>query len=99
MNQTLLFGVTAASLFGSGFYGLIRADHLIRKLLALNLLGSGVFLMFIVMGNRAGDVDPLPQAMVLTGIVVAIATTAFGLALFVRLHRATGQTRLEDEAE
>ncbi len=99
MNQTLLFGFTAAALFGIGWYGLIRSDHLLRKLLALNLVGSSVFLLFVVLGNRTGFIDPLPQAMVLTGIVVAIATTAFGLALYVRLYRTIGQTRLEDESE
>ncbi len=99
MSTVLLYAITAAALVGIGLYGAISAAHPIRKLLALNLTGSGVFLLYLALGNRAAEPDPLPQAMVLTGIVIAIASTAFGLALFVRLHRLTGSTTLDTEDE
>lgn len=99
MSPPLLYTITAAILVGIGLYGTVSAAHPIRKLLALNLTGSGVFLLYLALGGRSGEPDPLPQAMVLTGIVIAIASTAFGLALFVRLHRLTGSHTLDSEDE
>lgn len=99
MSTVLLYAITAVALVGIGLYGSISAAHPIRKLLALNLMGSGVFLLYVALGNRSAEPDPLPQAMVLTGIVIAIASTAFGLALFVRLHRLTGSSSLDSEDE
>jgi multicomponent Na+:H+ antiporter subunit C len=60
--------------------------HALRKILAFNLMGSGAFLVLVGLAQRTGDVDPVPQAMVLTGIVVAVAATALALALVRRLH-------------
>jgi multicomponent Na+:H+ antiporter subunit C len=97
LNSPLIFSLAAAALFGIGVYGLLLAAHVMRKLLALNIMGSGVFLLFVTLTGRdaAGIPDPVPQAMVLTGIVIAVSATAFALALLVRLHRETGSTSLE----
>jgi multicomponent Na+:H+ antiporter subunit C len=75
--------------------------HLLRKVTALNLMGSGVFLGLIALGARtpSGPPDPVPQAMVLTGIVVAVSATALMLALIRRLHRETGLTELPERNE
>jgi multicomponent Na+:H+ antiporter subunit C len=49
--------------------------------------------------NRAEAPDPVPHAMVLTGIVVAVSATAFALSLVRRLHARTGRVTLDDESE
>ncbi len=95
MTSTVLYVIAAALLFGIGVYGLIVAIHLLRKLFALNLMGNAVFLLMVAAGGRLDGVpDPVPQALVLTGIVIAVSATAFALALLVRLYRETGQAWL-----
>ena len=87
MSQSLIFGLTALALFGLGLYGLIVHPQPMRKILALNLMGNGVFLLLIALARRGGGItDPLPHALVLTGIVVAVSATAFALALIRRLQ-------------
>ena len=62
--------------------------HPLRRLLAINLVGNGVFLALILIARRLPDgPDPVPHAMVLTGIVIAVSATAFGLALIRRQAR------------
>lgn len=94
-----LYVVAAAVLFGVGVYGLIVARHLMRKLFAINIMGSAIFILLVTAAQPIeGAPDPVPQALVLTGIVIAVSATAFALALMVRLHRETGLTSLvEDE--
>lgn len=93
MSQSLLYLIAAATIFGIGTYGLIIAEHLLRKLFALNLMSAAVFLLLIALGGKVdGAPDPVAQALVLTGIVVSVSITAFGLALMVRLNRVTGDT-------
>lgn len=86
-------------LFALGTYGLIARRHLIHKVISANFMGSGVFLILIGLGNRTPEngPDPVPQAMVLTGIVVTVALTALGLAIVKRYYTATGLTNLDDE--
>jgi len=99
MSPGLIYALAGALLFVLGATGVIVLANLLRKILAFNLLGSGAFLVLVGLAQRDGGTDPLPQAMVLTGIVVAVAATALALALLRRLHRLTGQTRLPDEKE
>ena len=90
----------AAALAGLGLYGVLVAGHLLRKLLALNVTGMAVFLLLITLGGRStGTPDAVAQAMVLTGIVVAVSATGFALALLLALHRATGETSLDADAQ
>ena len=98
MTAGLIYAVTGALLVGLGLYGLIVHAHLLRKILAFNIMGSGVFLALVGLAQRTGEVDPLPHALVLTGIVVAVSATAFALVLARRLYAATGRCRLPDEA-
>jgi multicomponent Na+:H+ antiporter subunit C len=96
-DAQLVYLLTAAAIVGFGVYGLLVAVHLLRKLLALNLLGSGVFLLLVALKAGAGRIDdPVPQALVLTGLVIAVSVTAFALALLDRLVRETGEIGLED---
>lgn len=82
-----LFALTGAALIALGFYGFIMRRALIRRLIAFNVIGSGIFLLFGGTGYFGGNVDPVPQALIITGIVVALALTAFAAALAARLAR------------
>jgi multicomponent Na+:H+ antiporter subunit C len=101
MNPSLLAGLVGAALVGLGFYGLIAHPHPLRKLLAFNLVGSGVFLVFGVVARRGAAAgfafDPVPQAMVITGIVVAFAASALAVALILRLAEAGGGVSLDPQ--
>ena len=90
------YGLLGAALVGIGLYGLAVHAQVLRKVLAFNLVGSGVFLVFGAVAVRgvAGDVDPVPQAMVITGIVVAFSATALAVGLALRLFRETGRDAL-----
>ena len=94
MTPALLYAVTGALLFVAGIGGLVLQSHVLRKVLAFNIMGSGVFLALVGMSQRSGAPDPVAQAMVLTGIVVAIAATALALGLARRLLNLTGRMRL-----
>jgi multicomponent Na+:H+ antiporter subunit C len=95
-----LFAACGLGLFLIGLWGLVLRAHLIRKVLAVNFIGSGVFLILIGSGAMgSGAVDPVPQAMVLTGIVVAISATALALALALRLAYTTGKPCLPEDQE
>ncbi|GAA5234774.1 hypothetical protein GCM10025795_30390 [Verticiella sediminum] len=71
-------------------HALVASASLLRRILALNVLSSAVFLLLVAIARRApdGPPDPLPHAMVLTGIVVAVSASAFALVLLKRLHDA-----------
>ncbi|SFK35811.1 NADH-quinone oxidoreductase subunit K [Methylocapsa palsarum] len=98
MNTASLAGITGALLVGLGLFGLVTNPRPLRKLLAFNLLGSGVFLLFGVLARRGAAAgiaaDPVPQAMVITGIVVAFSATALAVALLLRLFEETGRSTL-----
>ena len=102
MNAATLFGLCGAALVGLGLYGLVTNPEPLRKILAFNLLGSGVFLVFGVVSRRAAASglggDPVPQAMVITAIVVAFAATAMAIALVLRLLNETGQATLSTDS-
>jgi multicomponent Na+:H+ antiporter subunit C len=94
----------------SGFYIVIARHNLIKKIIGLNIFQTSVFLLYITMGKVRGGTapilderfetysNPLPSVLILTAIVVGVATTAVGLALVVRIHEAYG-TIEEDEIE
>ena len=88
--------LAGAALFVIGLYGLLAMPHLLRKILTLNVMGSGVFLVFIALAAETpGPVpDPVPQAMVLTGIVVSVCATGLALALADCVRAATGRADL-----
>ena len=70
-----MFAMGDAALVGLGIYGLITSRLPLRKIVSINILGCGVFLLFGVIARRGAAAglaaDPVPQAMVITGIVVA----------------------------
>ncbi len=87
MTLLTYYTVAGTLLFGVGFGGLFFCRDLIRKIMAVNLAGSGVFLVLVDLAQRQPDTppDPIPHAMVLTGIVIAVSATAVALALHRRL--------------
>jgi multicomponent Na+:H+ antiporter subunit C len=101
VNTATLFGVIAAALVALGLYGLIVHPQPLRKILSFNLLGGGMFLIFGVVARRGAAAgmggDPVPQALVITGIVVAFSATALGVALLLRLFEETGRATLRSD--
>jgi len=96
VTAVTVFGLCGAGVIGIGVYGLLAHADLVRRVLAFNLIGSGIFLLFGALASRVpgGGADPVPQAMVITGIVVALAATALALTLIVRLFEETGRSSL-----
>jgi multicomponent Na+:H+ antiporter subunit C len=92
MTAADLFGLCAAGLVGIGLYGLVAGASALRRLIGFNVAGTGIFLLFGVVARRgAGSglaADPVPQALVITGIVVAFAASALAVALILALARA-----------
>jgi multicomponent Na+:H+ antiporter subunit C len=92
----------------TGFYVVIARGNLVAKIVGLNIFQTSVFLLYISMGKVIGGTapilhtegalyaNPLPHVLILTAIVVGVATTALGLALVVRIKDAYG-TIEEDE--
>ena len=98
----------AIVLMMAGFYMVIAQGNLVKKIVGLNVFQVSVFVFYISMGKIKGgtapilepgfDVysNPLPSVLILTAIVVGVATTALALALVVRIRDAYG-TIEEDE--
>lgn len=101
MTSTIAYALTASTLIAIGFYGFLTHQNLLRQILAVNIISSGVFLMFGALSHRTGQAggDPVPQAIIITGIVVAMSTTALAVALLTRLHEFTHKGILPDEVE
>jgi multicomponent Na+:H+ antiporter subunit C len=98
MNSVFFYAMVGTGLFTLGLYALIVHQHLLRKILALNIMGSGVFMILVALAARTqGSPDPVPHAMVITGIVVAISATALALTLMLRVKTETGKAELPDE--
>lgn len=92
----------------AGFYVVIAQGNLVKKIVGLNIFQASVFILFISMANIEGGTapiiiegasrysNPLPHVLILTAIVVGVATTALALALVVRINEAY-RTVEEDE--
>ena len=93
-----------------GFYTVVARGNLVKKLVGLNIFQTSVFLLYISMGKVTDGTapilddrfsvysNPLPHVLILTAIVVGVATTALGLALVVRIRESYG-TIEEDELD
>lgn len=87
MTAQLLYGGSGMILFVLGVWSFLVHQPLLRQLIALNIMGAGVFHVLIAIAYRGDELapDPVPHALVLTGIVVAVSATALALALGKRL--------------
>lgn len=99
-------------LFTLGFTILLVNNNLIKKIIGMNIMDTSVFLLFISLGYIEGReapifpggffkgaqfyVNPIPTGLMLTGIVVAVSTTALMLALTIRLHGQYGTIELDE---
>ena len=101
IEPATLYGLCGAALVGIGLYGFVSHPGLLRRVLAFNVIGSGIFLIFGAAGYRDADAgaDPVPQALIITGIVVALSLTALAVALIVAHVRASGHGELPEDAE
>ena len=95
-----------------GFYVVVARGNLIKKIIGLNIFQASVFLLYISIGKVLGGTapiiidgnsidpviysNPLPHVLILTAIVVGVATTALGLSLVIRINESYG-TIEEDE--
>ena len=94
----------------TGFYIVIARPNLVKKIVGLFIFQTSVFILYISMAKVKGGTapilvegietysNPLPHVLILTAIVVGVATTALGLALVVRINEAYG-TANEDEIQ
>lgn len=98
-----LFGLCGAALVGLGLFVVITHPGLLRRIVGFNILGAGIFLVFGAVSRRGAGAgfegDPVPQALVITGIVVAFSATALAVALLQRLFELTGRETLEAPQE
>ena len=87
-----LYGLTGCLVAALGVRAALLHPSLLQRIVAVNVVGSGVFLVLIAVAYRGPGVapDPVPHALVLTGIVVAVSATALALALVRRLHGTHG---------
>lgn len=93
-----------AGIIAAGVFGLFLNRRTVAKVVAVNVINSGLVLLFVLLGGESGSVapilftgkenvvDPLVQALMLTAIVVGVCVTALLLVLVVRMHRITGTT-------
>jgi len=101
----------AMILFGVGFMTLLLNNNLIKKIIGMNIMDTSIFLFFITKGyiegmsvpihdavgsDPATFMNPLPSALMLTGIVVAVSTTAFALALTIKIYETYGTIELDE---
>jgi multicomponent Na+:H+ antiporter subunit C len=105
-----LFYIGALGLALLGIFAVVAMRHLVRVILGLALLDSGVNLFLVATGYRPGAVapilmgqaagtpmvDPIPQALILTAIVIGVGVQAVALALAVQVHRAYGTLDLRE---
>ena len=100
MNPLTVAGLWGAAAVGLGLYGMIVSPQPLRRILAFDLLGSGVFLLLGVVARRGAAAgfggDPVGHALIITGVVVAFAATAVTSALWLRLFQETGSATLPD---
>lgn len=100
MSTGLMYALAGAALWLMGLLGVALQAHLLRRLMAFNMMGSGAFLVLVGLSRGAdGAPDPVAQALVLTGIVVAVAATALAVVLMRRWFHLTGEVSLERDPE
>lgn len=112
---TATFLISAFSLILVGIFGMLTRKNIVRILLAVNILETGVNLLLVGLGYFPGGtapiitsaisasnlpfVDPLPQALVLTSIVIGLGTTALALAITLRYYRSRRTLELGTDIE
>jgi multicomponent Na+:H+ antiporter subunit C len=96
MNPVYVYAAAGVLLFLLGLDGFLRQPHLLKKLVSLNVASTGVFLLLVALAFRGETPDPVPHALVLTGIVISVSATAYAVVLAARRFRVTGSATLDD---
>lgn len=104
--------VASVLLFCIGLYTMITKSNLIKKFIGLNIMETSVFAFIVALGVvEDGDapimgvgasppfINPLPQSLILTGIVVAVSTTALALSLIIRIYKQCGTIEADELRE
>ena len=104
--------VASVVLFCIGLYAVITKSNLIKKFMGLNIMETAVFTFIVALGVVDGGdapimgagaeppfINPLPQALILTGIVVAVSTTALALSLIIRIWHHCGTVEADELRE
>jgi multicomponent Na+:H+ antiporter subunit C len=99
----------AIVLFIIGFHTMLTHSNLIKKVIGMNIMDTAIFLFFVAIGYIHGGrapilepgvthlyVNPLPSALILTGIVVAVSITAYALSLIVKIYQHYGTIDAEE---
>ena len=97
------FYLAAIILFIIGAHTMLTHSNMIKKVIAMNIMDGSVFLLFVAIGYVKGGqapiiretaevayVNPLPGALIVTGIVVAVSVTAYALSIIVRIQKSFG---------
>jgi multicomponent Na+:H+ antiporter subunit C len=87
LTAQVLYALTGCLIMALGLRTALLHASLLRRVVAINVMGTGVFMILLAIAYRGPGLapDPVPHALVLTGIVVAVSATALALALARRL--------------
>ncbi len=102
--------IGAACLFVVGLYTVVTHNNFIKKIIGINIMETSVFLLFVsigfvhgasppvlTLGDTGGPfVNPLPSALILTGIVVGVSITVYGLSMVIQIHQLYGTIELDE---
>ncbi|GAB6085271.1 cation:proton antiporter subunit C [Alkaliphilus crotonatoxidans] len=105
--------IAAVALFVIGLYTVLTHSNLLKKVIGINIMETSIFLFFVSIGyvhggrspiklmttGQATYVNPLPSALILTGIVVAVSITAYSLSLIMKLYKAYGTMDIDEIME
>jgi multicomponent Na+:H+ antiporter subunit C len=99
MTENTLYTLVGIALFFIGLYGVIERRHLLQKIISINIMGSGVFLVIVSLAyvRQTSTGDPLSHALVITGLVVSVSATALALKLICHYYKQTGATHLPED--
>ena len=88
LTAQVLYALTGCLVMALGLRTALLHASLLRRVVAINVMGTGVFMILLAIAYRGPELapDPVPHALVLTGIVVAVSATALALALARRLN-------------
>ncbi|MDP3058682.1 MAG: cation:proton antiporter subunit C [bacterium] len=96
---TNIYYLVSVCLFVIGFHTLLTSNNLIKKIMGMNIMDTAIFLFFVSMGYIKGGrapiiteggvsyMNPVPSALILTGIVISVSFTAFALGLVVLIYK------------
>lgn len=102
--------IGSSILFVIGLYTVLTHPNLIKKIIGINIMETSIFLFFVSIGYIHGGqapilnldgrpalyVNPLPSALILTGIVVAVSITAYGLSMVIKIYEYYGTIELDE---